>query len=140
MMADAATNKAIVRRFFEVMSAGDVDTMLGFYADDMVLTTMGGTLISGSFTKADIAAAANRIYDVFPEGISFEILGLVAEKDRVAVEATSSGAHVSGAHYANHYHFLFHLRDGRITEMKEFMDTELVTDILCGGQRPAAQA
>ena len=24
----------------------------------------------------------------------------------------------------------------KITELREFMDTELVTDILCGGQRP----
>lgn len=136
-MADVATNKAIVRRFFEAMSAGDVPTMLDFYANDAELTTTGRTLISGRFTKADIASAADRIYDVFPSGITFEILAMTAEDDRVAVEATSSGAHVSGQHYANYYHFLLRLRDEKIVEMKEFMDTELVTDIICGGQRPA---
>lgn len=137
-MADAATNKEIVRRFFATMSAGDVPAMLAFYADDIVLTTTGRTLISGQFTKADITGAADRIFDAFPNGITFQILAMTAEEDRVAVEATSSGVHASGQHYANYYHFLLRLRDEKIVEMKEFMDTELVTDILCGGQRPAA--
>lgn len=137
-MAQAEANKAIVRQFFEAMSAGDVSRLLGFYADDMVLQTMGRTLISGRFSKDEVATAAHRIYDVFPDGIRFTILAMTAEEDRVAVEATSSGAHISGRTYANHYHFLIRLRDGRIVEMKEFMDTEAVTDILCGGQRPAA--
>ena len=62
---------------------------------------------------------------------------MTAEDDRVSVEATSEGKHVSGVMYRNHYHFLFTWRDGKLVEMKEFMDTEKVTDILCGGQRPA---
>ena len=36
------------------------------------------------------------------------------------------------------YHFLFRFKDGLIVELKEYMDTERVTDILCGGQRPPA--
>jgi hypothetical protein len=67
---------------------------------------------------------------------TFRILNMTAEDDRVAVEAVSSGDHVSGQHYANHYHFLFVVRDGKIAVMKEFMDTEMVTDVICGGRRP----
>lgn len=59
-----------------------------------------------------------------------------AEGERVAVEAESEGMHVSGKLYSNDYHFLFRFRDGKIIEYKEYMDTERVTDILCGGQRP----
>ena len=45
--------------------------------------------------------------------------------DSAAVEATSRGMHASGKLYASHYHFLFHLRDGRIAVMKKFMDTSM---------------
>ena len=59
------------------------------------------------------------------------------EGDAVAVEARSRGMHVSGREYSNEYHFLFRFRDGLIVRLKEYMDTERVTDVLCGGQRPA---
>jgi len=45
---------------------------------------------------------------------------------------------VSGAVYRNEYHFLFRWRDGKLAELREYMDTELVTDVLCGGARPPA--
>jgi ketosteroid isomerase-like protein len=83
-----------------------------------------------------IAAVSSGLFEAFPEGLHFEILNMTAEEDRVAVEATSRGLHASGKLYANHYHFLFHLRDGKIAVMKEFMDTELATEVLCGGRRP----
>ena len=54
----------------------------------------------------------------------------------MAVEAESRGEHASGVIYANQYHFLFEFRDGKVRLLKEYMDTERVTDILCGGQRP----
>jgi ketosteroid isomerase-like protein len=96
---------------------------------------MGNTLISGRYTKAQINDAAGAIYQVFPQGIRFVIKAMTAEDDRVAVEAESEGMHVSGRLYGNQYHFLFRLRDGKVVELKEYMDTERVTDILCGGQR-----
>jgi ketosteroid isomerase-like protein len=131
-----SNNKAQVLRFFKAMNEGDIDTILDSYAEDGMLQTMGNTLISGQFTKAQIAAAAQGIYQAFPEGISFTITGMTAEGDKVAVEATSSGAHSSGSTYSNEYHFLFTFADGKISSLKEYMDTERVTDILCGGQRP----
>ena len=63
---------------------------------------------------------------------------MTAEDDRVAVEAESEGTHVSGVRYQNYYHFLFILKDSKVLLLKEYMDTEKVTDILCGGQRPVS--
>jgi ketosteroid isomerase-like protein len=34
---------------------------------------------------------------------------------------------------------LVKFRDGKITLLKEYLDTELVTDVLAGGQRPEPQ-
>ncbi|HUL19431.1 MAG TPA: nuclear transport factor 2 family protein [Steroidobacteraceae bacterium] len=130
-------NKQLVREFFAILNRGDVAAIVAAYAPDGYLQTMGRTLISGKFTRAQIEAAAGQIFEVFPEGLTFAIDALTAEGERVAVEARSEGRHVSGAIYTNEYHFLFVFREGKLALLREYMDTERVTDILCGGQRPA---
>lgn len=130
------SNKQLVEQFFDKMNSGDVDGFVGMYHDDGELWTMGGTLISGKYSKAQIQAAAAGIYEAFPKGIVFTISGITAEGDRVAVEASSKGEHISGAIYENQYHFLFEFKGGQVLRLKEYMDTERVTDVLCGGQRP----
>lgn len=134
--ADIERNKAAVRHFFDAMNRGDVEGIIESYAAHGCLRTMGETLISGTYDRAQIAAAAGGIFDVFPRGLRFEILGMIGEGDKVAVEATSEGEHVSGQTYCNEYHFLFEFRDGKLVCLKEYMDTERVTDVLCAGQRP----
>jgi len=133
---NSATNKAIITRFFEALNKGDVDFIVDTYAADGCVQTMGNTLLSGIFSREQIAAAAGGIFDVFPEGLKFTALSMVGEGDKVAVEATSEGLHICGQIYTNEYHFLFEFRAGKLLRLKEYMDTERVTDVLCGGQRP----
>ncbi len=135
-MSIESRNKQLVREFFALLNRGDVPGIVAAYAEDGRLRTMGRTLISGTFTREQIQAAAGGIYQVFPQGLSFTIDAMTAEGERVAVEAHSRGRHVSGVTYSNEYHFLFVFRDGRLLELREYMDTERVTDILCGGARP----
>jgi ketosteroid isomerase-like protein len=130
-------NKQLVRQFFEAMSSGDVEFMVNAYDDAGTVQTMGSTLISGIYDKEQIRGFANGIYEAFPQGLSFTVVGVTAEGERVAVEAESNGKHASGKDYNNFYHFLFTIRDGRILSLKEYLDTELVTEILAGGQRLA---
>ena len=139
-MTETERNKELTRAFIAAIARGDTDTIVATYADDGRLATMGRTLISGVYTRDQIAAMAGHVLAAFPQGLEFTIHSMVAEGDRVAVEAESRGPHASGRLYNNHYHFLLRWRDGRLVELKEYMDTELVTDILCGGQRPAAAA
>jgi ketosteroid isomerase-like protein len=135
-MTETGRNKAFIRSFLDAMRRGDAAAIVAAYAEDGYCESFGHTLISGRYSRDSIAAASAGLFAAFPDGLHFEVLNITAEEDRVAVEATSLGKHVSGKTYANHYHFLFHLRDGRIAVMKEFMDTEHATDVLCGGQRP----
>ena len=129
-------HKKVVVAFFAALNDGDIDTLLSLYDAGGSCWTAGNTLISGTMTIDQIAAGAGAIFDAFPDGLTFTIHSMVAEGGRVAVEADSLGQHVSGVTYNNHYHFLFEFREGKVLRLKEYMDTELVTDILCGGQRP----
>ena len=136
MNNSSESNKKIVTQFFDALNRGDVAFIVDAYAADGCVQTMGNTLISGIFSREQVAASAGGIFDVFPDGLTFTILSMVGEGDKVAVEATSEGEHVSGQTYSNEYHFLFEFQSGKLIRLKEYMDTERVTDVLCGGQRP----
>jgi steroid delta-isomerase-like uncharacterized protein len=135
-MDQLSVNKALIEKFFAAMNTGDTETLVNAYADDGYVWTMGNTLISGKYDKEAIRGFADGIYEAFPAGLSFTVLNVTAEGERVAVEAQSEGEHASGQTYSNRYHFLFTIHDGQIASLHEYMDTELATDILCGGQRP----
>lgn len=128
--------KAKARDFIDAIAAGDVERIAEAYHEDGACWTSGNTLISGLIPKAQIVEGAGAVLAAFPDGLKFEITGLTAEGERVAIEAESDGVHVSGQHYHNYYHFLCVFKDGKLFRFKEYMDTEMVTDVLCGGQRP----
>lgn len=64
-----------------------------------------------------------------PQGMAVEVLGITAEGGRVAVELEAQGPFADGRHYRNRYHFLLELADGKITAVREYMDTLCAYDI-----------
>jgi uncharacterized protein (TIGR02246 family) len=138
-MTTELRNKERVQAFFTALNHNDTAAVVDAYAEDGRCVTMGNTLISGSFGKEQISKHAAGILKAFPQGLRFTVHAMTAEGERVAVEAGSEGLHVSGKPYKNQYHFLFRFRDGKIVEFKEYMDTEQVTELLCGGQRRPAE-
>jgi len=63
---------------------------------------------------------------------SYLIEALTAEGERVAIEATSRGTTFRGDVYAQQYHFLLRVRNGKIIAFREYMDTELARKVLVG--------
>jgi ketosteroid isomerase-like protein len=123
-------NKALAREFFDALGRGDTKWVLDFYAEDGVCWTAGTLPISGERGREELAPFMAGILDAFPEGLEFTIKGMTAEGDRVAIEAESFGRHVSGKTYNNQYHFLMVIRDGKLREFKEYLDTMHANDVL----------
>ena len=124
-------NKQITREFFEALSTGS-DQYLDFYTDDSIIWTAGNNSIGGTRTKKEIINFAQNILSAFPSGITFNITGMTAEEEKVAVEISGEAVHASGQTYNNQYHFLLRIKDGKILELKEYMDTQLAAKILLG--------
>ena len=124
-------NKQIAIKFFEALSSG-AETYLDFYNDDSIIWTAGTNAISGSRTKKEIIDFAQGILAAFPNGIIFNIMSITAENERVAVEVQGEAIHASGEPYNNQYHFLLRIKNGKIVELKEYMDTQLAVKILLG--------
>ena len=124
-------NKDIAIKFFEALSSGS-QAYLDFYNDESIIWTAGENAIGGTRTKKEIVDFAQGILSAFPNGIKFNITGITAENERVAVEVSGEAIHASGELYNNKYHFLLKIQHGKILELKEYMDTQLASKILLG--------
>ena len=124
-------NKEVAIKFFEALSSGS-QTYLDFYNDESIIWTAGENAIGGTRTKKEIVDFAQGILSAFPNGIKFNITGITAENERVAVEVSGEAIHASGERYNNKYHFLLKIQHGKILELKEYMDTQLASKILLG--------
>ncbi|GIR07369.1 MAG: ketosteroid isomerase [Gammaproteobacteria bacterium] len=130
-MSQIEKNKELVQEFFNLLSSGS-EKYLDFYNDESVIWTAGENAIGGSRSKSEVVGFAKNVLDSFPEGITFNVVNLVAENDYVAAEVEGSAMHVSGRPYNNKYHFLLKIKDNEILELKEYMDTQLAAKVLLG--------
>lgn len=120
-------NKALVTRFWAAFSAGRYDEVLGMIADDGTWWVAGTTMLSGTYSKQAFAELLSGVTAQAPKGLSVTPTSLVAEGNRVAMEATSYGEISNGRVYQNLYHFLMEIRDGKFVAIREYLDTEHVT-------------
>ena len=116
-MESAQTNKVVVSRFLAAVASGDLDVIEDLQAPDCTWWVIGrGAVSRDSYTNEvrTMLLAAN------PRTV--EIISMVAEGDTVAAEIRSE-FHFGERVYANEYHDLFVLRDGRIIHGREYFDT-----------------
>jgi uncharacterized protein len=120
-------NKRIVQDFFAVMNAeGPAAAARRCGTPDMIWWTPGAGEIQAQLDG--LTALIDTHFDA--DGIVLTVTGITAEGDRVAVEAQSRGQLKTGARYANAYHWLFVLRDGKIAIAREYNDTAHVNAVL----------
>jgi ketosteroid isomerase-like protein len=87
-------NKQVIRAYFEAVNARDNAAIL--------------SLLTPTKMKKPLA---------------FNLRGMIAEGDRVAVQADSYGEMLNGKIYDNAYHFIFAFADGLIREVLEYCCT-----------------
>lgn len=124
-----ADNKAIVKDFRTAFSASNCDDALDMLRDDATWLVQGKTLLSGTYTKPEFAALPEQVTPQAPKGLRVKPKVMAAEDDRVSVEAESYGEITKGKTYENIHHFMFVLRDGMISGVREYLNTEHVTTV-----------
>lgn len=123
-------NKAVVKEFFDHISAGNIDRAFTLVGEDVKWWVPGTLPFSGTKSKAEYLRVVAAIQSGFPTGFKLVPGQMTAEDDRVAVEVESFGEHVSGKAYRNKYHFLIRLNDGRFADVREHMDTQHLEQLL----------
>ena len=57
------------------------------------------------------------------------VVSCIAEADRVAVEVESAGDLKNGRRYRQQYHMLLTFKDGKISSVREYLDTQHANDV-----------
>ena len=70
-------NKKLVEDFFSILSSGSQD-YLDFYTEESIIWTAGENAIGGSRSKSEVVGFAKSVLDSFPDGITFNIVNLIA--------------------------------------------------------------
>lgn len=124
-------NKAVVARFFELFSSGDVPTLLDAIADDGSWWVSGRLEgMSGRYDKASFGPLVESAKAMYKSGgLTITPVSMIAEGDKVAVEATGFAELADGRTYLPHYHFVVTVQGGKIFEVREYMDTQHAKDI-----------
>jgi ketosteroid isomerase-like protein len=68
-----------------------------------------------------------------PGSISLEITGMIAEQDQVVLEWTSRASTREGRPYENGCIGVFTIREGRIQDVREYMDTLYASEVAFAG-------
>jgi uncharacterized protein len=118
-------NKKLVIELLENLSSGRLDETFEAVADDATWWVAG---TSESYNKQEYRKLVGQSSTIFKAPPLMTMKGITAEGERVAVEVESDADLVNGKHYHNHYHFLFVIRDGKVIEAKEYLDTKHVAD------------
>jgi len=124
-----AENKELVRGFFNDIAGGNVQGALNRMAEDLHFTLIGGTKLSGvcnsrkEFVDRIMAPLGAQL-----EGpLTITIDNLIAEGDFVVVQTHGQSTTRKGIAYNNTYCQVFRIAGGKIQDLTEYLDTELVT-------------
>ena len=127
----ASENKQLLQDIFAATARGDSRPLVEAMADDFRWTIAGHGQWSRSYDREAV------LTELFP-ALRVRIAGrikmipqrFIAEGDCVVVEARGDNVTKTGTPYNNSYCFVFRLSGGRLAEVTEYMDTELVTAAL----------
>lgn len=126
--------KRIVRTWFDAVNRADEAAILSLLAEDFVFLSMARSpsWLIHRWNGPTFAAAPRAMAGLLKTPIVMNIVGMIAEGDQVAVEADTDAELINGKRYNNAYHFVFVLRDGLISDVREYCCSYLVEE--CFGE------
>jgi ketosteroid isomerase-like protein len=114
-------NMGLARKMLAALGEGRIDGVLADMADDFEYRAMSVDI--QIYPKDVLAKTLSDFSVMMDKWVVFTILGTTAEGDRIALECEGDGRTATGKSYRNRYLFLFEFRDGKVTSIREYMDT-----------------
>lgn len=112
------------------MSQGRVGPLFDAMAEDVRWRWMGvgqwSRTLAGKQSVADTLFGGAR--ETLSPSSSVEVHGIHGDGDVVVVEHSGRNELADGRRYDNNYCWVFRFHDGLIREVREYMDTQLVTE------------
>src|SRR4051794_16520580 len=132
----ATENKKLLRDIFDQMAQGNTRAMSEAMADEFRWVFPGDWSWSGTWEPRQVVLdeLLRPLMGQF-DNYRSEASLIIADDDRVVVQARGFATTKRGDLYPQTYCYIFRVRDGRLTEVVEHCDTALVERVL---EPPAA--
>jgi len=125
----ATENKQLIQNMFAELSKGNADAFLNNLSDTLRFTIIGTTKFSGTFNGKQefINKVLAPLSSQLEGGLTITPENVIAEGDTVAMQARGKSTTKTGKSYNNTYCQVFRIANGKMQEVTEYLDTELVT-------------
>jgi hypothetical protein len=129
-------SRAVVLDYVSALDRGDPGELRAMFTSDATWWLSGDLPTSGTWTGPkgiidDFLAAMMGSLDL-SRPVTREVKRVLADGDAVAVEWTTRATTSAGASYENDYAFVFEVREGRISAVREYFDTAKAHRLLFG--------
>ncbi|HET6255159.1 MAG TPA: nuclear transport factor 2 family protein [Puia sp.] len=125
----ATQNKRLMENIFSELTKGNDQTFLDSMAEEMQWHWMGSGQWSRTFDGK--AAVLNELWAAVRTTLKppYKVTAkrFIADEDYVVVEAVGQNTTPDGKLYDNRYCWVCRIKDGKLVELWEYMDTDLVT-------------
>jgi hypothetical protein len=128
----AAENKELMREVFAALARGDGRPFVDALADDIRWRIIGTTEWSGTWEGKGAVQSRllEPLFDQFATRYTNRATRLIAEDDCVVIECRGDVTTLEGRPYNNTYCYVCRLERGKVRELTEYCDTELLTKAL----------
>jgi ketosteroid isomerase-like protein len=125
-------NKALVQGIFAETAKGNGRPFVDALADDVRWTIMGQTAWSRTYEgkRAVLGELLGPLSDQLGGRNIVSAQRVLADGDVVVVEGRNHSVTSSGRDYPNRYCWVFVMRDGKVAEITEYADTQLIAEVL----------
>lgn len=132
MHMSAAENKQLMQHIFSELAKGNGKPFVESMADDFRWTITGTTKWSKTYhgKQAVLNDLMKPLFSQFADQYTNTAHRFIAEDDYVVVECRGRVTTKAGTPYNNTYCFVCRVADGKLQELTEYLDTELVTAAL----------
>jgi len=132
MNAQTSPNKQLLQDIFAGLARGDSKPFVASLADDFCWTLTGTTAWSRTYRgKQEVMTHLMRpLFANFADQYTNTAQRFIAEGDWVAVECQGKVMTKAGKPYNNRYCWVCRVEGGKLKEVIEYMDTQLVATAL----------
>ena len=128
----AHPNEELIRKGYEAFGKGDMDTIRGLFADDIVWHAPGRSQFSGDFRGVDeVLGQFARLFEETNGTFNVEIHDVLANDEHVVVLAVARGER-SGKTLEDRGVQVFHVKDGKVTEQWLHSEDQYAADEFFG--------
>jgi ketosteroid isomerase-like protein/catechol 2,3-dioxygenase-like lactoylglutathione lyase family enzyme len=131
-MTTAADNKQLLQYVFAELERGNSRPFVDSFADDVTWTIVGRTPWSRTYDgkPAVLAQLLRPLREKLTAPVKVSARRFIADGECVVVEATGEATTTAGHPYNNRYCWIFRVDGGKVRDITEYLDTELVAKAL----------